>query len=72
MASDRFGEDVGRAVEQRRLEYDLYARGENADPEAFVERMRELLEEMRQLPEPDAVQVEALQEFLREVEEAEA
>ncbi len=70
MAVDRFGEDVRTAVEQRRIEYDVYSRGENADPEGFVERMRELLEEMRQQREPDAVQVEALQEFLREVDEA--
>lgn len=63
--------EIEAAVTRLLDEYNEYCLSEDADPEAYVERMRYLLEELQTAPERDPVALAALPVFLESVERTE-
>ena len=63
--------DVEAAVTRLLDEYTKYCLSEDADPEAYIERIRYLLEELQTAPERDPVSLAALPLFLESVQRIE-
>jgi hypothetical protein len=59
---------VETRVAELMAEYSAHMLGEDADEEAFIERMWTLLENLRQSPEANEVAIESITTFLDRVE----
>lgn len=71
LPADDFQHSVDDVVAELVRDYNRYCLTENADPEAYTERIRYLLEELQTAPERDPVSAAAFPVFLERVAERE-
>lgn len=65
-------QEVERRTTELLDEYAVYCHNEDADPDAYIERMEALLDEMRQAPERNEVMIQAVTAFLARAERPDA
>lgn len=66
-----FEQQVEEAVEKLSADYRRYCLGGDGDPEAYIERIRYLFEELQTAPERDPVSIVAIPLFLERLTETE-
>jgi hypothetical protein len=60
--------EVEKRIEELFEEYRAYALSEDWDPDAYVDKIRDLLNEIHESGSPDIVDRQALTEFLQRIE----
>lgn len=58
---------IGERIDDLRNDYRRYCSNENADPDAYVERLRDLLETQKESGTGNADQLAAMSAFLDEI-----